>query len=103
MATRIIAENLAELYRRAAERYDGLPAFATRRRALEWKPVSFRELYERGLDLAAGLIGLGVEAREHVGLFSDNRFEWILADCAVQLCGAADVPRGCDASNAELA
>lgn len=101
-ANRIVAANLAELYCRAAERYDGLPVFATRRHALDWEPVSFRELYEQGLDLAAGLIDLGVAAREHVGLFSDNRFEWILADYGVQLCGAADVPRGCDTSDAEL-
>lgn len=102
MESRIIAPNLAELYRSAAERYDSLPAFATRRKEFDWVPVSFRELYERGLDLATGLIELGVEAREHVGLFSDNRFEWILADYGVQLCGAADVPRGRDITDEEM-
>jgi long-chain acyl-CoA synthetase len=35
-------------------------------------------------------------------LFADNRFEWILADCAVQLCGAVDVPRGRDVTDNEL-
>lgn len=102
MPNRIIAPNLAELYRQAAGRYGSLPAFATRRRALEWIPVSFQELYERGLDLASGLIDLGVAAREHVGLFADNRQEWILADYGVQLCGAADVPRGRDITDREL-
>ena len=99
---RIVADNLAALYQKAAERFESLPAFATREKALQWKPVSFRELYEQGLDLATGLIDLGVEAREHVGLFGDNRFEWILADYAVQFCGAADVPRGRDVSDHEL-
>ncbi len=99
---RIIAPNLAELYRRAAERYEALPAFATRRAELDWIPISFREIYEQGLDLASGLIDLGVAAREHVGLFGDNRVEWIVADYGVQLCGAADVPRGSDTTDAEL-
>ncbi len=102
MSHRIIAPNLAVLYRRAAERFDMLPAFATRESALKWNPVSYRELYEQGLNLATGLIEIGVEAREHVGLFSDNRFEWILADYGVQLSGAADVPRGCDVTDDEL-
>ncbi len=99
---RIAARHIAELYQKAAERFDTLPAFATREQTLSWNPVSFSELYHQGLDLAAGLIGLGVKARDHVGLFSENRFEWILADYAVQFCGAADVPRGSDVSDHEL-
>jgi long-chain acyl-CoA synthetase len=102
MSHRIIAPNIAVLYRRAAELFGTLPAFASRESALNWKPVSYRELYEQGLNLATGLIEIGVEARDNVGLFSDNRFEWILADYGVQLCGAADVPRGCDITDAEL-
>ncbi len=102
MENRIVAQNLAELYREAANRYGSLPAFATRKKELEWEPVSFEELYNRGLNLATGLIEMGVEARDHVGLFGDNRFEWILADYGVQLCGAADVPRGRDITDAEL-
>jgi long-chain acyl-CoA synthetase len=102
MENRIVAQNMAELYKEAANRYKSLPAFATRKEELEWEPVSFEELYERGLNLATGLIEMGVEAREHVGLFGDNRFEWILADYGVQLCGAADVPRGRDITDNEL-
>ena len=102
MENRIVAENLAELYREAANRYGSLPAFATRKEELEWEPVSFKELYERGVNLATGLIEMGVDARDHVGLFGDNRFEWILSDYGVQLCGAADVPRGRDVTDSEL-
>jgi long-chain acyl-CoA synthetase len=98
----VYTENLALLYREAAQQYGEMPAFATRVSAREWTPLSYRELYERGRDLAAGLIELGVEAREHVGLIGDNRVEWILSDCAVQLCGAVDVPRGSDITDAEL-
>ena len=98
----IKAENLAQLYKKAANQFESLPAFAVRKTALEWEPVSYRELYEQGLDLGTALIELGVNARDHVGIFSDNRFEWILADYAVQCCGAADVPRGKDVSDAEL-
>ncbi len=102
MESRIIASNLADLYRQAAEKYESLPAFATRHKALDWNPVSFREIYEQGMDLAAGLIEIGVKAREHVGLFSDNRLEWMLADYAIQLSGSVNTPRGADVTDEEL-
>lgn len=99
---RATGPHLAAIYTRAAELFGDLPAFATRLGPARWNPVGFRELFERGRDLATALIELGVEAREHVGLLGDNRIEWILADYAVQLCGAADVPRGRDITDAEI-
>lgn len=103
MSERVVADNLALLYKKAALKFGNLPAFATRKEELQWKPLSFRELFDNGLNLATALIDLGVEAKEHVGLFGDNRVEWIISDCGVQLCGAADVPRGRDVTESELA
>lgn len=102
ISSRIHARHLAELYRLAAERFGPLPAFATRRRAQDWCPTSFRELYDRGRCIGTGLIDLGVNAREPVGLFSDNRIEWMLADYGIQLCAAVNTPRGADVTDEEL-
>lgn len=96
------AKNLAEMYREAAEKFGDRPAFATRDKNKVYHPVSFGEVYERGINLATALIDLGVEAREHVGLLADNRLEWILADYGVLLAGAADVPRGTDVTDADI-
>jgi len=52
--------------------------------------------------LATGLIALGLETRGHLGLFADNRLEWILTDCATQFAAAANVPRGSDVTDREL-
>ncbi|MBK1879234.1 AMP-dependent synthetase/ligase [Pelagicoccus mobilis] len=98
----IAADNLAEVYRLAAEKYGDLPAFATRIRSGVFKPVSYRDLYDFGLYLGTALIELGVEARAHVGLLADNRVEWNIADYAILMCGAADVPRGTDVTNQEI-
>jgi long-chain acyl-CoA synthetase len=100
---RIQTDHLAGLYRQAAERFDSLPAFATRQRDRTWDPLSFRSLYESGRALGEALISIGVSAKEPVGLFSDNRVEWILADAAIQLCGAVNTPRGVDLTDEELA
>ena len=96
------AETLPKLYREAARIFGSMPAFATRRSRDRWEPISYEDLYTAGMELATGLIDLGVEFREHVGLLGDNRVEWILADYAVQLCGAADVPRGRDITEREI-
>lgn len=102
MAQGIAADTVAQLYQRAAELYGSRVAFATRLKSRLWKPTSYAELYAHGADLATALIDLGVAAREQVGLLADNRLEWIIADCAVQLCGAADVPRGTDVTDADI-
>jgi long-chain acyl-CoA synthetase len=93
---------LCQVYSNAALRYDGLPGFCRKDKSGAFVPLSFRETYERGLDLATSLISLGVDSREHVGLLSDNCLEWILSDYAILLAGAADVPRGTDITDVEL-
>ncbi len=102
MPSRLASQNLARLYQDAAEKFGDLPAFATRRSDGSYVPTSFQQLFERGLDLATGLIALGLQPREHVGLIADNRLEWILSDYGILLAGAADVPRGTDVTEAEI-
>jgi len=101
-SSRVRAENLADLYRLTAERFGPLPAFATRQPDQSWEPLSFRSLYERGRAVGEGLIALGMQARETVGLFSDNRVEWILADAGIQISGGVNSPRGIDLTDGEL-
>ncbi len=98
----IAANNLAEMYRLAAERYGDSPAFAKRVKSGVFQPVSYKALYEYGVCLGTALIELGVGARDHVALLSDNRVEWNIADYAILLIGAADVPRGTDVTNQEI-
>ncbi|MBX9578664.1 MAG: AMP-binding protein [Chthoniobacterales bacterium] len=93
---------LAQLFLQAGASSKERPAFATRIKGGSFEMVSYGSWCERALALATGLIELGLEAREHVGLLSDNCFEWILIDAAVQFSGAADVPRGSDITPAEM-
>jgi long-chain acyl-CoA synthetase len=62
----------------------------------------FADFYQDCLDFGAGLRSLGLEAGEAVGLIADNRREWTVADIGIQACGAADVPRGRDITDAEI-
>ena len=101
--SRIVSTDLASLFREAGNRWGDSPAFATRRTDGSFHAVSYREWCDRSLDLAEALIALGVGPRDHVAILSDNRFEWILADAAVQFCAAADVPRASDVTSEEIA
>ncbi len=63
---------------------------------------TFAEFYQDALDFGAGLLSLGLTRKEPVGLLADNRREWTVADIGIQCCGAADVPRGRDVTDAEI-
>lgn len=102
MSGRISASNLASLFREAGDRWGDKPAFATRQSDGSFCSVTYRAWCDRALDLAEALIELGVGARDHVAILSDNRFEWILADAAILFCGAADVPRAADITLPEI-
>lgn len=52
---------------------------------------------------AVGLQTIGATRGCHIGLISENRAEWFVADLATMTIGAADVPRGNDATPEELA
>jgi long-chain acyl-CoA synthetase len=54
-----------------------------------WHSVTWREVGERVTKLAAGLISLGIEPEQRVGIAASTRYEWILADLAVMCAGAA--------------
>jgi long-chain acyl-CoA synthetase len=58
----------------------------------QWQAISASELENLVRAATLGLYTLGVQAGDHVGLLSENRVEWTIADLAVLNCGAADVP-----------
>ncbi len=67
-----------------------------------FQSTTYQTMYEEVQVLASGLLALGVKKGDHVGLISDNRKEWFLADLAILSIGAADVPRGCDSMPQEI-
>ena len=65
----------------------------------QWRPYSTEEVKHASLQLAAGLLALGVsgndmttENRDKIAIISNNRPEWLITDMAVQQSGAILVP-----------
>ncbi|HYG94511.1 MAG TPA: long-chain fatty acid--CoA ligase [Nocardioides sp.] len=52
-----------------------------------WESVTWRQAGDRVRRLAAGLLALGLEPEQRVGIASSTRYEWILADLAI-MCAA---------------
>ncbi|MFJ2757251.1 AMP-dependent synthetase/ligase [Nocardioides sp. NPDC087217] len=55
----------------------------------EWKSLTWKEASDLASRLAAGLVSLGLELEQRVGIASTTRYEWIIADLAVMLAGGA--------------
>ncbi len=95
-------KNIATLFQEISNRFRDRPAFGTRDENKRFVTRSFGETREMVMNLACALVDTGLEFGEHVGLICDNRYEWIIADLAVILSGAADVPRGTDVTDHDI-
>jgi long-chain acyl-CoA synthetase len=79
-----------------AQKYPDSVALMSKGPDGQWSSLTFRQfagLYEC---FGAGLLDFGVTRGEHVGIISDNRKEWMIANLGILGIGAADVPRGSD-------
>ncbi|MFE5286039.1 AMP-binding protein [Nocardia sp. NPDC056611] len=54
-----------------------------------WDSVAWFDVARRSRHLAAGLLALGVAIEDRVAIVSSTRLEWVLADLAIALAGAA--------------
>jgi long-chain acyl-CoA synthetase len=58
----------------------------------QWIPTSMADFIEQAKQISQGLIALGVQPGDRVGLISPNRVEWNILDIAIQQAGAINVP-----------
>jgi long-chain acyl-CoA synthetase len=80
---------LVELFRHAVSRERNLLNY---KKDGHWRRVSSRELESEVRAVAMGLHALDVRVGDRVGILSENRVEWTLADLGVINCGALDAP-----------
>src|SRR5256885_4287437 len=56
-----------------------------------WKPTSWARYHERASHFGLGLAQLGLPPGGHMGVISENRIEWVLAQMGAGLIGAITV------------
>ncbi|HVP17508.1 MAG TPA: long-chain fatty acid--CoA ligase [Spirochaetia bacterium] len=89
-------DTVVKTFWNVVHRYADSVALMSKTAGGEWTSLTFREfgsLFER---FGAGLLDFGVRRGDHVGIISDNRKEWMIANLGILGIGAADVPRGAD-------
>src|SRR5262245_17184005 len=83
--------NLAEVLRKQAERLGPKTALRFKRHGL-YHDVSWAQYRADVVAAAAALFEAGIQIGDRVGLLSENRVEWLIADMAILTVGAVNVP-----------
>src|SRR6185295_210033 len=78
------------------------PTFFSKNAKKEFHGDTFKDVFTAAEDAGLGLMDLGLAPGDKVGLMADNRVEWSIADMAVLLNGAVNVPRGSDSTPQEI-
>jgi long-chain acyl-CoA synthetase len=87
----ITAERLFEVPDHQLKNYPNSSMFVTKTAGI-WVPISTGDFIERTMNVARGLISMGIQAGDRVAVASSNRLEWNILDIAVQKTGAILVP-----------
>lgn len=101
-------ETIPQRIRSIAQMYYSTPAQMSRPTAKVsaqdsgFRSTIYKDFWDEVCRFGAGLTTLGLERGAHVGMISDNRREWLVADVAILSLGAADVPRGSDSTKEEV-
>jgi len=84
-------QTLNEMLRNSVNLHGNRTAFKIKKDG-KFEPVTYKDFYNKVEKFGTGLLAIGLKKFDHIGLVSDNRFEWIIADMAIIGLRAADVP-----------
>ena len=95
-------KTVPRLIAQVAKNYPDAPAQYTKNSSGQFECLSYAQMWQKAVDFAGGLLSYNVKRGELLGLISEDRAEWQQADLGLLAIGAADVPRGTDASPSDL-
>ena len=81
----LLYETIGAVFDRIVDAHPDDPALVVRHQDIRW---TWRELRERVDRLATGLIELGIEPGDRVGVWGPNSYEWVLTQFATAKIGA---------------
>lgn len=96
-------QTLPKLLKRIAEEHPDTASHYSKNKSGEFIPTLYKDYFQTALNFGAGLLSIGTQRGDHIGLICDNRQEWAISDMGLLSIGAIDVPRGCDATEHDLA
>jgi long-chain acyl-CoA synthetase len=88
---RIEGDTIVDAFRHNVRRVPGRPALRHRVGAA-WETLTWADYGQAVREVTAGLVETGIEPGEHVGILSNNRVEWHVADFGILANGSVTVP-----------
>src|SRR5436305_14607812 len=89
--TRLTASTVAALPGSASERFAERVA-ARQKVDGEWREVTYGDAGRAINEIALGLVALGINQGDRVGILADTRLEWTLTSYGISAAGAVVVP-----------
>ena len=83
--SQIIYETIGNYFDRTCESNPEVDALVVRHQEVRW---SYRELQEKVNGLATGLLALGIQPGDRVGIWGPNSYEWVMVQLATAKIGA---------------
>ncbi|HVN70992.1 MAG TPA: long-chain fatty acid--CoA ligase [Desulfomonilia bacterium] len=84
-------KNIAGIFHNRADRYQYETCVRYKKEG-KYTPISWNEMQSMVTKVGLGLISLGIKPGDMVGIFSENCWQWMVADLATLSIGAADAP-----------
>jgi fatty-acyl-CoA synthase len=84
-STPLLGETIGQNLRRTVEQHGDREALVVRSQGFR---ATYRQLWELTSQVARGLLALGVAKGDRVGIWSPNRFEWVVTQYAAARIGA---------------
>ncbi|MBT8058381.1 MAG: AMP-binding protein [Gammaproteobacteria bacterium] len=81
----LIEQTIGETFDEVAERFHEREALVVRHQGVRYTWAEYREAVDR---LACGLLALGINAGDRVGIWGPNSYEWVLTQLATARIGA---------------
>lgn len=87
------SENINSLLAGRLERFPDMAIIEVKTaEGAPWRSISAREFEAQVVAVAKGLVGMGVEPGDRIGIMSRTRYEWSLLDWSIWAAGAVPVP-----------
>jgi fatty-acyl-CoA synthase len=83
-ATPLLGETVGAMLERIVTRWPERPALVVRQQSIRW---NYREFHAEVERVAVGLLALGLEPGDRVGIWAPNRAEWVVAQFAAPKAG----------------
>lgn len=84
-------KSLPHFFEESVRKYSG-NVLLWEKRSSEYRGCTYKEVRERVLVFAAGLLDAGLEQGDRVALISEGRNDWVISELAILYCGGISVP-----------